>query len=236
MNTTAHVSGGGSVCRVVRRAPSKPAYEFAKRLFDLTVSGAAILALSPVFILSAALIYLEERGPVFYRGERIGRDGKVFHILKFRTMRLDADKIPGPSSAGDDDPRITKLGGILRTLKINELPQLFNVLNGSMSLVGPRPQVAWDVANYTDEETAILSVPPGITDYASIRFHNEGEILKGSTDPDADYIRLIRPEKIQLQLKYLRERSFLTDLKILFRTAWVLVEDRLSRSRSQNVH
>jgi lipopolysaccharide/colanic/teichoic acid biosynthesis glycosyltransferase len=138
-------------------------------------------------------------------------------MLKFRTMVVNADRIGGSSSA-DDDPRITAIGRWLRRTKLDELPQLFNVLGGSMSLVGPRPQIAHDVAKYTDEERAILTVKPGITDWASIRFHNEGAILAGHADPDQAYIDLIRPEKLRLCLEYVRRRSFGTDLSILWMT------------------
>ena len=143
-------------------------------------------------------------------------------MFKFRTMVLNADKI-GASSTADDDPRITPVGRFLRRYKLDELPQLFNVLNGSMSLVGPRPQVKWAVDLYSAEEKQVLTVPPGITDYASLYFPNEGEILRGSTDPDRDYMEKIHPTKMQLSLRYVRERSLLTDLKVLLWTALIVV-------------
>ncbi|MEW6277016.1 MAG: sugar transferase [Candidatus Eremiobacterota bacterium] len=203
-------------------------YELTKRLFDIVVSSISLIVLSPVFIGCAIAIKLDSPGPVFYTGSRVGRYGKPIQLLKFRTMW---DGAGGPSSAGDDDPRITKVGVLLRKFKLNELPQLINVLRGDMSFVGPRPQVQWDVDLYTPEEKVILSIPPGITDYASIRFHDEGEILKGSADPDKDYFEKIRPEKIQLQLRYVRERSWPTDLSILFQTAMVLVASRVGGNR-----
>ncbi len=198
-----------------------------KRLFDIIFSLVGLLVLLPLFVFIAIKIKLDSEGPVFYRGEMVGKFGKLFRINKFRTMVADADKISRSSSAGDDDPRITKFGRFLRTSKLNELPQLINVLKGEMSFVGPRPQVEWDVKLYTEEEKAILSVTPGITDYASIRFHNEGEILRGSIDPDKAYAEKIRPEKIRLQLEYVRNRSLWVDFKILVKTFRVLLGSRI---------
>ena len=159
----------------------------------------------------------EDHGPVFYRGERVGLHGKPFRIFKFRTMVVDAEKL-GASSTSDDDVRITKIGRFLRRYKLDELPQLINVLIGDMSLVGPRPEVKKFTDLYTDEEKMILTIRPGITDWASIWNPDEGAILAGSTDPDRDYLEKIRPEKIRLQLKYVRERSFWTDLRIIILT------------------
>lgn len=206
-----------------------------KRLFDITFSLVGLLVLLPLFIFIAIRIKLDSEGPVFYRGERVGKFGKLFSIYKFSTMVADADKISRSSSAGDDDPRITKFGRFLRTYKLNELPQLINVLKGEMSFVGPRPQVEWDVKIYTEEEKAILSVTPGITDYASIRFHNEGEILRGSIDPDKAYAEKIRPEKLKLQLEYVRTRSLWVDFKILVKTFRALLGTRTSFLRCKKV-
>lgn len=155
----------------------------------------------------------------------MGKGGKHFTMFKFRTMIPDAQRV-GPSSTADDDPRFTKLGPILRRYKLDELPQLFNVVRGQMSLVGPRPQIPEDVALYTPDERVLLDVPPGITDYASIRFRNEGEILQGSADPDDAYRRLIRAEKVRLGLEYVRMRSMVIDLKILSLTALAIVNHR----------
>ena len=152
-------------------------------------------------------------------------------MLKFRTLVMNAEKL-GASSTADDDPRITRLGKFLRRYKLDELPQLFNVLGGSMSLVGPRPQVQWAVDLYSAEERRVLEVPPGITDYASLHFPNEGEILKGSTDPDRDYMEKIHPRKMQLALQYVRERSLATDLKILIQTAGTVVGWRVRAPNS----
>ena len=188
-----------------------------KRSFDLILSLLGLIVLAPVFAAVAVAIKIESAGPVFYRGVRAGRYGKAFRIFKFRTMVEDADKIGGPSSSADD-PRITRVGNFLRRYKLDELPQLLNVLRGEMSLVGPRPEVLQEVLLYTEEEKRLLDVRPGITDWASIRFRDEGEILRGSADPHAAYREKIRPEKIRLGLEYVERRSFLTDCKIIVRT------------------
>ncbi|MCC7418398.1 MAG: sugar transferase [Acidobacteria bacterium] len=189
-----------------------------KRAFDLAVSLAGLAALGPLLLALAAAVRLGDRGPALYRGLRVGLDGRPFHILKFRTMVVGADRLGGPSTP-DDDRRITRAGAFLRRHKLDELPQLLNVVRGDMSLVGPRPQVPSDVARYTAEERLLLTVRPGITDYASLRFRNEGEILRGHADPDEAYDRLIRPEKIRLGLEYVRTRSLRVDLGILVQTA-----------------
>jgi lipopolysaccharide/colanic/teichoic acid biosynthesis glycosyltransferase len=192
-------------------------YPPAKRLFDLFLSLIGLLVLSPLIAIVALLIKIDSEGPVFYQGERVGQFGKPFRIYKFRTMVADGDKV-GSSSTPDDDPRITRVGSILRRYKLDELPQLINVVKGEMSLVGPRPQVQWAVDLYTPEERQILTVRPGITDYASLRFRNEGEILKGSSDPDREYMERIHPEKMRLGLEYVRTRSFLTDIEVIVQT------------------
>jgi lipopolysaccharide/colanic/teichoic acid biosynthesis glycosyltransferase len=143
-------------------------------------------------------------------------------MLKFRTMVVNADKIGG-SSTPDDDQRITRVGRFLRRYKLDELPQLINVVRGEMSLVGPRPQVKWAVDLYTPEERRVLTVKPGITDYASLRFPNEGEILKGSTDPDRDYMEKIHPEKMRLSLEYIELRSMRVDIGIIFQTLLAII-------------
>ena len=192
-------------------------YSVLKRLFDLLASLVALLLLSPLMGVLAWRIKRYDGGPVLYAGRRVGKGGKPFGMYKFRTMVMNADKIGG-SSTPDDDPRITPIGKMLRRYKLDELPQLFNVVKGEMSLVGPRPQVQWAVDLYTPEQRQVLTVPPGITDYASVRFPNEGEILKGSTDPDRDYMEKIHPEKMRLSLEYVRQRSLITDLKVIAQT------------------
>jgi len=188
-----------------------------KRAFDVCLAGFGLLILSPLLAASAASIKLSSRGPVLYKGLRVGINGRRFNILKFRTMVANAEAIGG-STTPADDPRVTSVGRVLRRTKLDELPQLWNVLKGDMSFVGPRPQVPWAVALYTPEERLILSVRPGITDYASLQFANEGEILRGSTDPDRDYMEKIHPEKMRLSLEYVRSRSFTRDLAIIART------------------
>ncbi len=197
--------------------------EAAKRIFDVIVSAIGLIMLLPVMLVIAYLIKREDGGPVFYRGVRVGRYGKSFRIYKFRTMVVDAEKLGGPSTA-DDDPRITRIGKILRKYKLDELPQLINVLKGEMSLVGPRPEVKFYVDMLSEEEKKlILSVRPGITDWASLWNPDEGAILAGSDDPERTYMEKIRPTKIKLQLKYVKERSFWTDLKIIFLTILTVI-------------
>ncbi len=193
-----------------------------KRLFDIVFSLLGLIILSPFILVLAILIKEEDGGSVFYRGVRVGRHGKPFRIFKFRTMVVNAENIGGPSTA-DDDPRITGIGRFLRKYKLDELPQLINVLKGEMSLVGPRPEVPHYVNMLTKEERAILSVRPGITDWASICNSDEGAVLAGSPDPEKAYMEKIRPEKIRLQLKYVRERSFFVDLKIIFKTLRTII-------------
>ncbi len=197
-----------------------------KRLFDITFSLLGLIVISPFLLLTAVFIKLDSRGPVFYMGKRAGKNGKLFKMMKFRTLRDDADKIGGGPSCADDDPRITRMGKVLRKFKINELPQLINVLKGEMSFVGPRPEVPSEVETYTDEEKRVLSVRPGITDYASLTYHNEGELLMGAEDPHEAYRQIIKPGKLKLALKYVDESSLLVDLKILYMTAMALVKSR----------
>lgn len=190
-----------------------------KRLVDIIVSFFGLVIISPLLLAIAIAIKTDSPGPVFYRGERVGRHGKPFRMFKFRTMVVGADSI-GPSSTAADDPRITNVGGFIRNkFQLDEFPQLINVFKGDMSLVGPRPQVPWAVELYTaDEKAIILSVRPGMTDWASVKFPNEGEILLGSKDPDKDYLDKIAPEKTRLQIEYVKNHSFMVDLKILAKT------------------
>jgi lipopolysaccharide/colanic/teichoic acid biosynthesis glycosyltransferase len=193
-----------------------------KRLFDIIFSLFGLIVLSPLLFVLAILIKKEDGGAVFYRGVRVGRNGSPFRIFKFRTMVVNAESMGGPSTS-DDDPRITKVGKFIRKYKLDELPQLINVLKGEMSFVGPRPEVLHYVNMFTEEEKAILSARPGITDWASIWNPDEGAILAGSADPEKAYMEKIRPEKIRLQLKYVRERSFINDLKIIVLTLLALL-------------
>jgi lipopolysaccharide/colanic/teichoic acid biosynthesis glycosyltransferase len=203
----------------IRRA----ADQVAKRGFDILFSGLILVAAAPFFFVIAIAIKAESAGPVFYRGPRVGRNRRPFYMLKFRTMVTEADK-KGGSSTPDNDPRITRVGRVLRAKKLDELPQLWNVFKGEMSVVGPRPQVEWAVARYEEHEQAILSVLPGITDQASLAFPNEGEILRGSSDPDRDYFIKIHPEKMRLSLEYIRQRTFFGDLRIIGQTVATLLK------------
>ena len=189
-----------------------------KRLFDIVFSLFGLILVSPLFLVIAILIKLESPGKTFYRGERAGKNGKNFKIFKFRTMVPDAEKLGGPSTAGDD-PRLLKIGHFLKRYQLDELPQLINVLKGEMSLVGPRPEVKMYVDMMTnDERKAILSIKPGMTDNASLWNFHESEILKGSADPEKVYMEKIRPTKIKLQLEYVKTRSFMLDIKIIIKT------------------
>lgn len=196
-------------------------YAITKRCLDLVFSVVAIALLSPLILGVAALVKLTSPGPVLYRGLRAGRNGHNFHILKFRTMVVDAEKIGGASTAVDD-PRLTRVGRALRKYKLDELPQFFNVLGGSMSLVGPRPQVLSYTEKYQGEERLILNVRPGITDLASLYFSDMDKIL-GSGDVDAKYATEIEPVKNVLRLRYVKEASLLLDLRILIETAFKLI-------------
>lgn len=196
-----------------------------KRLLDVLFATAGLAASSPLLLFIALKIKAEDGGPVFYRGVRVGRHGVPFRMFKFRTMVLDADKIGGPSAA-DGDPRITRTGAWLRRRKLDELPQFINVLLGDMSFVGPRPEVQHYVDMYTERERAILSVRPGITDFATLWNANEGEVLAGSADPERTYLEEIRPEKLRLQLEYVRRRSLATDLSILWQTVTGVITRR----------
>lgn len=196
-------------------------YRFAKRVTDLGLSAAAVLALGPVMLMIAVLIKAGSPGPVFYRGERAGKNGGVFRILKFRSMVVDAERKGGFSTA-IDDPRLTGTGRFLRKYKLDELPQFFNVLAGDMSLVGPRPQVLFYTNQYTGDEQSILSVKPGITDLASLYFSDMDSVL-GSGDVDARYLAEVEPVKNSLRLRYVREQSYFLDIRILVETAFKLI-------------
>ena len=189
-----------------------------KRFFDLVISLIMLIIFSPFFLILAVLIRKDSEGPVFYRQVRIGKDGKPFMIFKFRTMVNNADK-SGVTSTKEDDVRITKMGRFIRKYNLDELAQFINALKGEMSIVGPRPEIPYFVDMFTEEEKkVILSVKPGITDWACIWNPDEGKLLAGSDDPDRDYLEKIRPEKIRLQLKYVKEHSFWIDFKIMLLT------------------
>jgi lipopolysaccharide/colanic/teichoic acid biosynthesis glycosyltransferase len=188
-----------------------------KRLFDIFFSLLGLIILFPFFIIIAAFVGLTSNGGVFYLQSRVGKNGKDFKLFKFRTMYTDADK-KGLLTVGGRDPRITPVGFYLRKYKLDELPQLLNVLFGSMSLVGPRPEVRKYVDLYTSQQKEILLVKPGITDYASLEYFSENELLAQSADPELTYISEVMPAKLELNRKYILEAGLVTDLKIIFRT------------------
>jgi lipopolysaccharide/colanic/teichoic acid biosynthesis glycosyltransferase len=196
-----------------------------KRALDFTLALVALVALAPVLCLIAMAIWISDFHAPFYAGRRIGRFGREFKMIKFRSMRPDAWKTGVNSTAGND-ARITRLGKFLRRFKLDELPQLIHVLSGEMSLVGPRPQVPDDAARYTPEERHMLDVRPGVTDLASIVFADEGAILEGASDPDLLYNQIIRPWKSRLALLYMQRRSDALDLRILVWTALALISRR----------
>ena len=187
------------------------------RFSDIIFSFFGLLFLSPLFIVVALWIVIDNPGPVFYRQQRVGKDGKDFGLLKFRSMRVGADKM-SLITIGDRDPRVTRAGYYIRKFKIDELPQLWNVLVGDMSLVGPRPEVRKYVDLYTPEQRQVLSVRPGITDYASIEYIDENRLLAQSDNPDETYIEEIMPAKISLNMRYIRHQTFGEYLKIILLT------------------
>ena len=196
----------------------------AKRAMDVVLSGAALLLLWPLFLLIALAIVIDDPGPVFYRQVRVGRGGKEFRIFKFRSMVTDADKKGLQITVGRDS-RITRVGALLRKTKLDELAQLINVFLGQMSFVGPRPEVPRYVALYTPYQRQVLLVRPGITDYASIAYRNENDLLAGADDPEKMYIETIMPDKIELNMKYLREISPLADLRLILKTVIAVITD-----------
>lgn len=189
----------------------------SKRVFDIVAASFGLLLLSPVMLWVALWIKRDSPGPVFYRGRRAGRGGIPFQMLKFRSMVTNADKIGGPTTSGNDS-RVTPSGRFVRKYKIDEIPQLINVVRGEMSLVGPRPEVVDKVEKYNWNEQRILTLRPGITDWASIWNSDEGGVLAGAPDPDDAYEKVIRPGKLQLQLYYVESRTFAADLKIIAAT------------------
>lgn len=193
-----------------------------KRLFDIIFSALGLILLLPLLLLIAILLKLESKGPVFYKQVRVGFNSTNFKIFKFRTMFIGSDK-KGLLTLGDKDPRVTETGYFLRKYKLDELPQLINVFFGSMSFVGPRPEVRKYVNLYSESDLEILLVKPGITDYASIKFRNEAELLKASNNPEKLYINEIMSKKIALNKQYISERNFFVDLKIILETLKTII-------------
>lgn len=193
----------------------------AKRIFDIVVATAGLLILLPFLVLIALAIALDSKGPILFLQQRIGKGGEPFFLFKFRTMHVGSDK--GTAiTVGNRDPRITRVGYYLRKSKMDELPQLYNVLKGEMSFVGPRPEVKKFVDLYTPEQRRVLDVAPGMTDYASILFRNENELLAGKRDPVTFYVDHIMPQKLQLNLEYIDSNNLWVDIKILFKTLVVI--------------
>lgn len=188
-----------------------------KRLFDCLVSFLILICFLPFGILIAIAIAVESRGGVFYRQERVGKFGKPFRLWKFRTMRRNADQL-GKLTVGMRDPRITRVGLFIRKVKLDEFPQFLNVLSGEMSIVGPRPEVQEYVDEYTAEQRQVLEVKPGITDYASLEYYNENELLGKSDNPRKTYIEEVMPAKIELNKKYITNPTIRHDLKIMWMT------------------
>lgn len=188
-----------------------------KRIFDIVSSGIGLILLSPIFLILAIWIKIDSKGPVFYKQVRVGKNGKDFKIFKFRSMRQGSDK-QGLITVGGRDPRVTNSGYYIRKYKLDEFPQLINVFIGEMSVVGPRPEVRKYVDLYTEEQIKVLSVKPGITDIASIKYRNENELLEKADDPNRMYIEVIMPDKLKYNLEYIEKQSFLYDLKLIFMT------------------
>ena len=196
-----------------------------KRTIDFFAAFIGLIVLSPFFLIIAVLVKLDSHGPIFYLQNRVGLKGKLFQLFKFRSMKIEADKL-APITIGQRDPRITTIGYFLRKFKIDELPQLINVLKGEMSLVGPRPEVEKFVKLYNPNQLRVLTVKPGITDYASIEFRNENRLLEGKPDPIEYYVTEIMPEKLRLNLKYIDSQSLLTDIQIIFKTLFLIVSKK----------
>ncbi len=188
-----------------------------KRTFDIIFSFLGLIVLIPVFIIISIVIIFDTKGGVFYLQKRVGKNNRDFTLLKFRTMRVDSAS-DSLLTIGEDDSRITHSGAFSRRYKLDELPQLFNILKGDMSIVGPRPEVRKYVDMYNQRQKQVLTVRPGLTDYASLKYINESEVLAKYDNPEKAYVEVIMPEKLNLNLKYIKENSFVTDLRIIFKT------------------
>lgn len=191
-----------------------------KRLFDIVFSLFGIIILSPSFLIIAFLVKVTSKGGAFYKQIRVGKNNKDFRLLKFRSMYVDSDK-KSLITIGGHDSRVTKVGYFIRKYKLDELPQLINVLKGDMSFVGPRPEVRYYVNMYTKEQLQVLNVRPGITDPASIAYRNENELLAKQSDPKQYYIDVIMQDKLRINLEYIANRTFWSDVKIILQTIYV---------------
>ena len=197
--------------------------KITKRVFDIVACVTAGLVLCPLWLCIGLLVACGSKGGAFYRQTRVGRNGKEFKLLKFRTMCQDADKICGLITVGEDS-RVTRIGKFLRKYKLDELPQFLNIIKGDMSIVGPRPEVPKYVALYDERQRQVLSVRPGLTDYASIEYISENELLAQSPDPDRTYIEEIMPAKLELNLKYIDNQSVMEDLRLIFKTLFTIMK------------
>ena len=196
---------------------------FIKRAFDIIASFCGLIILSPMLLIVSLAIKIDSKGPVFFKQKRVGKNNKIFEIYKFRTMVTDAEKLGKQITVGNDS-RITRVGTFIRKCKLDEFPQLINVLKGEMSLVGPRPEVPRYVDLYDEYQSQILLVQPGITDYASIEYRNENEILGKSENPEKTYIEEIMPTKIELNMKYIRNISLFEDIKLVIATISAIIK------------
>lgn len=194
---------------------------FGKRIFDTAIASIALVMLMPLFAVIACLVRVTSRGPIFYRQARVGRNGKIFQLVKIRSMFVNSDR-KGLLITSAGDRRITPFGHILRASKMDELPQLWNVVRGEMSLVGPRPEVPLYVDSYSTEQREVLRIRPGITDPASIAYRDEEKMLAGKCDPDLYYREIVLPHKIELNREYLKQMSFFYDLRLLLHTVAVV--------------
>jgi lipopolysaccharide/colanic/teichoic acid biosynthesis glycosyltransferase len=198
-----------------------------KRLFDIVTAGVALVLLSPLFLLIAVIIKIDSPGPVFFRQERIGKDFHPFQIYKFRTMRRDAEKAGALVTAGED-ARVTRAGRYLRRTKLDELPQFINIVKGEMSLVGPRPEVSRYVELFRPDYEEILRVRPGLTDLASLKYRDEAGLLGSAADPEREYLAQVLPDKLKMAKDYLRQSSFVFDLRLIGRTLVKIIDYRTS--------
>lgn len=199
--------------------------QMIKRLFDILSSLVVLILGFPFFVIISILILLDSKGGVFFKQNRVGKNFKTFNLLKFRTMKINSESL-GQITIGERDPRVTNIGFWLRKFKLDEFPQLINVLMGDMSIVGPRPEVPKYVKLYNDEQKEVLSVRPGLTDYASLEYINENEILAKSNNPNETYINDIMPKKLELNLKYVENNSLLIDFKLILNTIFRIFKQK----------
>ena len=195
------------------------------RVFDFVAALIGLIVLSPYYLVVSVLVKLDSAGPIFYGGRRIGQGGRVFTMYKFRSMVTDAEK-RGPAVTYDQDPRITRVGRLLRNARLDEFPQLWNVLKGDMSLVGPRPESQYYYDRYTPEQKQIFKVKPGMTGVTQIKFRHEEDLLTDPATLDRDYLEKVLPPKVALDMWYIAHQSLWLDITLIFQTLWVLLKDR----------